>query len=85
MRIEVYADPAPDDKFEVILEGSVSQALLPSCSQDCGPLQMFLTQIGLCLDQLIHSKATMGHGLCSTGAEIQRIIDATQQVIDSRY
>ena len=27
VRIEVYADPAPDDNFEVVLEGHVSQAL----------------------------------------------------------
>ena len=42
-------------------------------------------QVVLSLYQLIHSQATMGHGVCSTAEEVQRIIDATQQVVDSKY
>lgn len=34
--------------------------------------------------QLIHSKATMGHGKCGTAEEVQRIIDQTQAAIDSK-
>ena len=34
--------------------------------------------------KLIHSKATMGHGKCTTAAEVQAIIDAVQAVIDSK-
>ena len=34
--------------------------------------------------QLIHSKATMGHGKCGTAEEVLRIIDQTQAAIDSK-
>ena len=34
--------------------------------------------------KLIHSKTTMGHGKCTTAAEIQAVVDAVQAVIDSK-
>ena len=37
-----------------------------------------------CRPQLIHSKATMGHGRCQTAEEVQRIVDIAQSVIDSK-
>jgi hypothetical protein len=39
---------------------------------------------GAGMAQLIHSKATMGHGKCGTAEEVQRIIDQTQAAIDSK-
>ena len=32
--------------------------------------------------KLVHSKKTMGHGKCTDAAEVQRLIDALQAMVD---
>ena len=34
-------------------------------------------------DTLVHSKTTMGQGLCETAEETQLVIDAVQEAIDA--
>eukprot|EP01043_Picozoa_sp_COSAG02_P029400 COSAG02_NODE_1829_length_10738_cov_4.595827_2_plen_99_part_00 len=98
MEVSIISDTA--DVFEVSLDGTVRGHCHFSAAafclyhrahvtaNACGRTSLLAVMLTLwfakCYAQLIHSKGTMGHGKCGTAQEIQRIIDQTQALIDSR-
>ena len=82
--IALNEDSCGTGNFEVVLDGKVRFIVFQKlaalrCRASCSELPVLS-----CRPQLIHSKATMGHGRCQTAEEVQRIVDIAQSVIDSK-